>query len=229
MESLEKEFGNIHVLMSLLIDEIKSLPVVRKGDFKPFERLSYEANAFRDRLREMGFAAESENTYILKELESKLHIDDFHKWLEYMGENLDTRKVENFVRWLEYQTNLRRISNSSTNGNFVNKNPATSYNRTHKVSYMNIAGQMENYEICGDDPHEVTSRPVFIKWTPNDKWKFVKHNRLCFQCLHGDHRRDNCAAPKCKYCGRPHHSMGYDLITKHHYLRTMIVLHDLVM
>ena len=50
IESLEKEFGNKHVIMSLLIDEIKSLPVVRKGDFKAFERLSYEANAFRDRL-----------------------------------------------------------------------------------------------------------------------------------------------------------------------------------
>ena len=163
MESLEKEFGNKHVLMSLLIDDIKSLPVVRKGDFKAFERLSYEANAFRDRLWEMGFAAESEHTYILKELESKLHIDDFHKWLEYMGENLDTRKVENFVRWLEYQTNLRRISNSSTNVNFVNKNPATSYNRTQKVSYMNIAGQTENCVIRADGPHDVTSCPVFIK------------------------------------------------------------------
>ena len=77
IEILDKEFGNKHLIMGLLIDDLKSLPMVRRGDFRAFEKLSYDANAFRDRLQEMGLAAESENTYILKELESKLHAEDF--------------------------------------------------------------------------------------------------------------------------------------------------------
>ena len=45
MECLEKEFGNRYLIMGLLIDDIRSLPVVRKSDFKAFEKLTYEANA----------------------------------------------------------------------------------------------------------------------------------------------------------------------------------------
>ena len=56
--------------------------VGKKGDFKGFDELSHEAEAFRHRLLEMGYSAESENTYILKELESKLNTADLQKWLK---------------------------------------------------------------------------------------------------------------------------------------------------
>ena len=195
--------------MGLLINDLKSLPVVKRGDVNAFEKLSYEANAFRDRLQEMGLEAESENTYILKELESKLHTEDFHKWLEYMGNQVNQRKVENLVAWLEYQRNLRRISNSPAqkSSSFVQQTTVSPQDRPKKVSYMNIVGHTQICGICNNEQHEVTSCPVFINWSPNDKWNFVKQNRLCFQCLQPDHRRDNCTAPKCIYCGKPHHSM----------------------
>ena len=72
LASLDKEFGNKLLIMGLLIDDLKSVPVVKRGDCNVFENLAYAANMFRDRLNEMGLAAEAENTYILRELESKL-------------------------------------------------------------------------------------------------------------------------------------------------------------
>ena len=62
----------------------------------------------------MGCAAESENSYVLLELEGKLCTDDYQKWLESMGDAFYVRKVEDFVKWLELQRNLRRISNASS-------------------------------------------------------------------------------------------------------------------
>ena len=47
----------------------------------------------------------------------------------------------------------------------------------------------------------------FISWDVNKKWEFVMKNRLCFQCFGTTHRRENCTAPKCQYCGLWHHSM----------------------
>ena len=113
IESLDKEYGNKHIIMGLLIEDLKSIPPVRKGDFKAFEKLTYEANAFRDRLKEMGLIDEAENGYILKELEGKLHSEDLHRWLESLGRNVDKRLVEDLVNWLEFQRDLRRISNPS--------------------------------------------------------------------------------------------------------------------
>ena len=58
-------------------------------------------------------------------------------------------------------------------------------------------------------------------------WDYLRQTPVCFQCLHGDYRRDNCDARKCEYCARPHITacciMGYDLITRHRYSRKMVV------
>ena len=202
MASLDKEYGNKHLIMNMLIDDIKKLPSVKRGDFKAFERLSHEANTFRQRLIEMGEAAECENSYILKELESKLSLDDVQKWLESMGTNMDERRVEDLVRWLETQTNLRRLSYMSI-VRPVGTNPNQSLRYTCNI---NSTSQTKNCDICGE-MHEVTSCPSFLSWNLNDKWNFAKQKRLCFTCLRQDHRRDSCTAPKCQYCTKPHHSL----------------------
>ena len=93
MEILDREYGNKHVIMNLLIDNIKKLPAAKKGDFNAFGKISHEANAFRYRLLEMGHRAESEYSYILKELGSKL----CQKWLDSMGTKMDRRRVEDLV------------------------------------------------------------------------------------------------------------------------------------
>ena len=49
MKSLELKFGNIHMIMRLLIEDIKSIPFVKKGDFKAFEKFSFSVNEFKDR------------------------------------------------------------------------------------------------------------------------------------------------------------------------------------
>jgi hypothetical protein len=79
MAKLEEKYGNVHVIMGILVDEIKSLHIVRKGDFKSFEQLSNRVNEFHDRLKLMGRNNDAENSYILKEVESKLNYEDQQK------------------------------------------------------------------------------------------------------------------------------------------------------
>ena len=55
---------------------MKSLHMVRVGDFKAFEQLSGRVNDFHDRLNMMGRKNEAENSYILKEIESKRNYED---------------------------------------------------------------------------------------------------------------------------------------------------------
>ena len=54
MAKLEEKYGNIHVITGILVDDIRSLRVVRKGDFNAFEALSNKVNEFHDRLQLMG-------------------------------------------------------------------------------------------------------------------------------------------------------------------------------
>ena len=114
MNKLDEKYGNVHEIIGLLIDEIKALPVIRRGDFKAFEQFSLRVNDFHDRLVLMGRKDDIENTYILKEIESKLNLDDLQRWLESQGEGVDDRKVEKLLGWLENQTRLRRIANQNS-------------------------------------------------------------------------------------------------------------------
>ena len=81
MERLIEKYGNVHMIMGILLEEIKAIPVVRKGDFRAFEQLTFKINDFSDRLKLMGLANEADNNYILKELEEKLNAEDTQKWL----------------------------------------------------------------------------------------------------------------------------------------------------
>ena len=94
---LDKEFGNKNLIMNLLLDDMSS-SIVRRGDLRRFEKLSYETNVFRDRLLEMGRSSEAENTYVLREIETKLNPEDTHKWLESMGNAVDIRRVGDIVK-----------------------------------------------------------------------------------------------------------------------------------
>ena len=79
MLKLDKEFRDVNYILKLLIDDIRALNVVRKGDTVSFVNLSHEINKFRDRLTDMGKANEVENSYVLQEIESKLNNEDKHK------------------------------------------------------------------------------------------------------------------------------------------------------
>ena len=46
---LDEKYGNIHIIMGILINDVKSLHMVRKGDFKAFEQLSLKVDEFYDR------------------------------------------------------------------------------------------------------------------------------------------------------------------------------------
>ena len=196
---LDKQFGNKHLIMTLLIDDVKSLPYVRKGDFKGFEKLSYEANKFRNRLIEMGEEAQVENTYILKEIESKLNYDDLQKWLESTGDVVNERRVEDIALWLEKQTNLRRIAHLTCRKTSFSSNPY--HNNVGVVGHTSVCA------LCRTDTHNISDCVKFLSLSHNEKWNSVKQYRLCFICLREDHNRSECSGKKCTDCQGPHHTI----------------------
>ena len=120
LERLMEKFGNVHTLLRLLIDDIRATPRVKKDDFKAFEKFQYVVNEFKDRLKLVGRFNHAENSYVLQELESKLNNEDVQKWLESRGANISQRKVEDFKKWLDAQTELRRIMYFNSTRGIVN-------------------------------------------------------------------------------------------------------------
>ena len=81
------------------VDGLLRLYAVYTWYGKAFENLSREVNGFKDRLTLMGKGEETENLYILQEIEIKLNNEDKQKWLEHMGD-----KINDLCKWLESQS-----------------------------------------------------------------------------------------------------------------------------
>ena len=205
--NLDKEFGNTHLIMKLLIDDIRNLHVVKKGDHKTFEILSREVNGFRDRLNLMSKEAEVENTYILQEIENKLNNEDKQKWLEYMGNKVDERKVKDICNWLEKQAYLRRLTGHQSS-KFEPNDTWNPYNRPKSVMTNPSKPEINNVcPLCNYEQHSMQECPKFIQSSNEERWNHVKKLYLCFICLSPGHRSFECRSTKCDICHRAHNNL----------------------
>ena len=206
MEKLEEKYGNKHMIISLLIDEIKVLSIVKRGDFKSFENLFIKVNDFHEKLTLMNNSKDAENSYILKEIESKLNADDLQKWLESRGDDVDIRTVGDLVTWLDKQTHIRwsiftsklerHVSNSS-----YGRPPLNSTN----VTINSKCG------VCGSE-HQLNECAEFVKLSLAERWDQVKKRKACFICLRDNHRRAECTETSCDACTAGHNKLLHNFM-----------------
>ena len=218
---LDEKFGNKHVLLKLLIDEVRMLPVVRRGDCNGFERLSFKVSNLRDRLIEMGLYDQVENSYVLQEIESKLGGDDLHKWFDSL-KDVDNRKVEELAKWLESQAHIRKLTQLATSGSCEAGYRKSTYNTAGMTDRYRRGGDKFNLNfaapathnetvttccVCRGNHDGVVNCPLFPLIAFNEKWNVVKSLGVCFICLTPGHQRTECTALKCNICGGPHHNL----------------------
>ena len=65
---------------------------------------------------------------------------------------------------------------------------------------------------CEKD-HHLYKCKKFLSLNVNDRWKWVKEEKLCFRCILANHRRDTCRAKSCNVsgCTKPHNRLLHAL------------------
>lgn len=91
-------------------------------------------------------------------------------------------------------------------------NISTSNESTYKKRFnphfqaLTVATEIK-CKFCRKHDHALTDCKTFKRAMKRDRWRFVKTQRLCYQCLQSNHNKDACSAPHCGECGQPHHSL----------------------
>ena len=61
---------------------------------------------------------------------------------------------------------------------------------------------------CQGDDHRLYRCSTFRSWDQPRRYRFVKTNRLCFNCFFRSHGSNDCPSRKsCRECGARHHTL----------------------
>lgn len=119
-----------------------------------------------------------------------------------MGVNVDDRKVEDLMKWLEHQTHLRRIT---FNNHGSSRPPTTPQPPGGSRRTVGSTTTVNTCAGCSSSEHCLAECPEFLQLDNNARWERVMYLRVCFVCLKLGHRREECTAPHCSSCSRLHH------------------------
>lgn len=103
---------------------------------------------------------------------------------------------------------IRVLERTSVTGSKPSHNKALS-NRAYTNAYHCLS-EMETTAciLCNDKHDHVYKCKVFNNYKPDQRFKFVKSNNLCINCLSSQHRVSACGSKStCKKCGSRHHSL----------------------
>jgi hypothetical protein len=86
----------------------------------------------------------------------------------------------------------------------ISTKPKTNEHRQSLLhSYVSVKPMCE---ICKDS-HAVSHCNTFKQLSNDEKYKIVKQNKLCINCLSNKHMIKECHSHGCKICGRWHHTL----------------------
>lgn len=220
MNILEKRFGNSEVIVKKKIRKLSTLP-------PPVENKPQTIKVFYEFI--LGLYATLKNANAVNYLQSpqtldtiieKLPVGLVRSWLRHKR-NLGNPTIENFIEWFEpfYDCAnecdvMSKVEQPKKNDGRVNiHKEADDQNVKANKEPTNSANkptESKKCSVCKRGQHSLDECDTFKKLQSWKKWSFVRSRRLCFKCLKGKHRYENCTSgQKCNIdgCSEFHHAL----------------------
>ncbi|CAG4942377.1 unnamed protein product [Colias eurytheme] len=145
--------------------------------------------------------------HIVKTILDKLPRSFLYRWYDFIGdEEHGVSDITRVSQWLNREADRcgSHVSLDTNNWRMNRKN--VYYGGENDVASYSISESRNTCFHCKID-HVLSECPQFIKLTIQERWDVVQKHRVCFNCLKGKHRKENCRKSPCKYCKRLHHSL----------------------
>lgn len=108
---------------------------------------------------------------------------------------------------------LQRTSSVKYEATKINPRKIDTTSKLHKsttCAYVNATSSSESTScsLCNSQHDHIYKCSVFKNYKPNDRFKFVKANHLCINCLSSGHRVSECRSnSSCRRCNSKHHTL----------------------
>ncbi|KAJ8731132.1 hypothetical protein PYW07_004296 [Mythimna separata] len=209
MQALRRRYGRPDALVLAELDRIKTLPKISENpkDICVFASQINNSVAAIKGLKKPQYLHSPE---MVKQIIEKMPTILKFRWYDFTaaadeGEFSDLTLVSRFLN-----------TEADKCGAFATTEERTWTKRTHRQATHSTKEREGNFEearasektcpVCQGE-HFLRDCQKFLKASVQDRWALVKKSRVCFRCLQGRHRKENCRKPPCKECKRWHHHL----------------------
>ena len=221
MQHLERKYGGERRLMTLRYGDLHKQKMVREGSARELERFGELVESIiisstqAGRHGELGVGA----LYMLVQQKlSQNMLTAYYKWLR------DNQKIESVWAIRDYiieeAANMTKASETlhgveeernrrPPGGKVLHSTPLVGGLKTKAKKPLEC-------RVCGQE-HPLWKCPAFEKLSVHERWEIAKKGYVCFNCLSGGHRGEDC--PRARPCGlqgcrRRHHRLLHDNVPK---------------
>ena len=201
-ETLSRDFGRPELVVNAQLRKIHSYPFIKPHDASEIIKFSHIVCSCVNVLTQFGFESDINSESVLNSAVKKLPINLKAKWLSYLqryDSSFKTMRV--FSAWLkniaEIQDNLKMQFGTTTEKNSNrDKQKTTAFTSEVEDKTDLPKGKCP----LSDGDHKIWNCPAFKKMTPDQRGDSARKFKLCFCCLNGGHRANQCSLKRT--CGR---------------------------
>lgn len=221
IELLQSRFGKPEHIILMLVAKLKQFTNLRVDQVDQLIEFTDEIKNFVATVQSLGEEEHLHNPMLLWELLNKLPTSYKVSWAEHLLKTEPKFKLLEFANWLDKKANI--LCQIHTPKLFENEKGDTKGNKranlkagAKNVKFAATLTTQNNESVksyvccCQPSVHHLTACPKFSSLSVNDKWTFVKSNKLCFSCLMPFHIVAQCNKKrKCGIdnCIRPHNKI----------------------
>ena len=197
-ELLVDRYENERLIINTHIDNIMKLPSLATENTTQLRQLVDTTICNLEALKAMNLHTETWDVMIIYILVHKLDNKTKREWeLQIASKEIPT--LQQLYNFLEHRCNaLESVSHRP-------KATETRQNNDRKLSHSYLSIKL-NCEVCKES-HSTSQCNTFRQLSNEEKYKIVRNNKLCINCLSNKHMIKNCHSHGCNICGRWHHTL----------------------
>ncbi|XP_017893334.1 uncharacterized protein LOC108632952, partial [Ceratina calcarata] len=217
IQSLETTESNYNIAWSLLIERydnkrvivhnhlknLLELPASTKENPVYLRQMLDNINTHTRALKSLGLKVDSWDAIIIYCMTSKLDRISHQEW-EKSNTGKELPELDSFIEFLKTRCQILEATQPQMQPHQGSSNVKGS-NGAGKRN-LNVTTQRDFCHFCKGE-HKLYACEKFVKLGQQEKYEFVKKERLCFNCLRKNHTTEKCTCRSCKKCNRKHHTI----------------------
>lgn len=203
MEALRRRFGRPDALVLAEMEKLRGLPKMSESarDVCVFASQVNNVVATVKGLKKPQYLQSPE---MLKIIVDKMPAVLRYRWFDYTAavEDVDLIHLGKFLNREADRCGPYAMQESATKKQYTRRETAHAASEQERGSCPHCQGS-----------HRLVECKKFLDASTKQRWDIASKTKVCFKCLQGRHRKEECKKPACKECKRWHHHLLHE--TKH--------------